>query len=492
VYGVGLTSDPPLFLTNIKWAGGDKRLPGKDAWWLWNSSNGGVEDLVLVLTRGSLTDPVALHLFGYEEVDPHLFPMPRGLMRKLSDFRAVNYDGPLYHATHKGSELSKTHTFKRGHTTFFSTSLETLLPVAYAADGYKYPHMTVLETTGLRFPAALHKEPPYAMRDALQVLPTWRDGTPAVHGVQALLRQLRDPGFGAHSLYGTPTTDVPAREVSPRRIEAALRRVGGYRAIEARFDRFFDSVRGPYSPPSLSDAEMSQFFPAQKNRRRVRRNGAKTSADLRRELTWLGPGVVAELIFGGTTKQCQHTSLAVARYLAEQGFSVRTAGGGTGKYAGHYDLGVFTADEGWISVDPTAIQFHAPISLSAAHAQAMDALPDHMVEYKRGRYRFKGSRAEAEAITAQVFEPTIKWSVRGIREGLPAFEVTKSPLREAPKPPIRPAPPDEYYKSWREWWEERRQLAMMLKRGELPDEFLNPTFHSYWGVEVARRLGGKR
>jgi len=241
-----------------------------------------------------------------------------------------------------------------------------------------------------------------------------------------------------------------------------------------------------------NSGEMSQFFPAKKNRRRVRRNGAKTSADLRRELTWLGPGVVAQLMFGGTTKQCQGTAWAVASYLAEQGFSVRTAGGGTGKYAGHYDLGVFTADEGWISVDPTAIQFHAPISFSVAHAQAMDSLPDHMLEYDRGRYRFKGTRAEAEALTAQVFEPTIEWSVRGIREGLPAFEVTKSPLREAPKPPIRPSPPDEDFESWREWWEERRQWAMMLERGELPDEFIYPSFHSYWGVEVARRLGGRR
>ena len=91
----------------------------------------------------------------------------------------------------------------------------------------------------------------------------------------------------------------------------------------------------------------------------------RTYQELMSELLWLGPASVMKLVFNGNTRQCVESAFTVAQYLIERGFIARTDAG-AGKYCSHFDLAVYTADRGWVSIDPTYIQFHAPNNESHA------------------------------------------------------------------------------------------------------------------------------
>lgn len=86
---------------------------------------------------------------------------------------------------------------------------------------------------------------------------------------------------------------------------------------------------------------------------------AKTWAELHKDLSEIGHGVLGEQIVSTTLKTCSSTAPAVMQYLLERGHVV--APGGQGRpsgYTHHYDLAVLTSDRGWLNVDPTFMQFH--------------------------------------------------------------------------------------------------------------------------------------
>jgi hypothetical protein len=221
----------------------------------------------------------------------------------------------------------------------------------------------------------------------------------------------------------------------------------------------------------------------------------KTYAQLMTELRWLGPGVVATWIEHGTTHQCSSLASSVAYYLQERGFAARTDTG-AGKYSGHYDLAVYTQDAGWISVDPTAIQFHSPASLSVALAQAQ----------AEGRKDDLGpTQAELVLAAKKLFQPTVLTSVAGIEDGIEAFEVLRAPhIRRRKEPDFRDyggerrAPTPKEFNSgvygastWRAHWQELRERAHALVRGEIP-LFYEAAYQSYWAQEVKRRIQERR
>ena len=213
-------------------------------------------------------------------------------------------------------------------------------------------------------------------------------------------------------------------------------------------------------------------------------NMDKTYADLIQELRWLGPAVVMELMNSGTTKNCQTMSLMVGNYLIEKGFFVNT-NRGAGKYSGHYDLAVRTADRGWYSVDPTYIQFYAPISPSAAVYNYL---------YKND-LEDKITKDQYDKLLPELFEKTIRWSVQGILEGEKAFEILPAPhIPSYEKSSKYEGPRTWSDGNWRAetWTEEMTKLrtrAEKLARGIHRETFFhNRSGPAYWDLEVARRL----
>ena len=203
------------------------------------------------------------------------------------------------------------------------------------------------------------------------------------------------------------------------------------------------------------------------------------------------------LMATGDTRQCGYVAGTVAQYLIERGFRVR-ADSGAGRYCSHFDLAVHTSDLGWVSVDPTAIQFHAPNNLSHALRIAKKNLDIDDIK--------KLSRTEKEAIIARFFEPTIQWSVISMLDGVKAFEVAPAPHIPAniPKEPTKATTPTEYvgYRSednWREYWAVYRDMADGLARGEtdklelhIEEEPGTKYPFGYWVEEVGRRIRGRR
>jgi hypothetical protein len=207
----------------------------------------------------------------------------------------------------------------------------------------------------------------------------------------------------------------------------------------------------------------------------------KTYAQLLTELRWLGPAVVASLILGGGTRQCQNSSAGVAFYLQERGFITRNGrGDGAGKYCGHFDLAVYTSDRGWVSVDPTAIQFHAPVNES----HAIDiGLKDLNIDED------SLTNKQADRLIELYLEPTIQWAVAGILDGVQAFEVGLAPhLTQTPLESSTYQATSEWFiinPTWKEYWEYMHRNVTRLKSGKL-GSFLR----GYWAEEVSRRLSG--
>lgn len=86
---------------------------------------------------------------------------------------------------------------------------------------------------------------------------------------------------------------------------------------------------------------------------------AKTWAELHKDLSEIGRGVLGEQIVSTTLKTCSSTAPAVMQYLLERGHVVTPGGQGRPSgYTHHYDLAVLTSDRGWLNVDPTFMQFH--------------------------------------------------------------------------------------------------------------------------------------
>lgn len=213
---------------------------------------------------------------------------------------------------------------------------------------------------------------------------------------------------------------------------------------------------------------------------RARRNPTKkTYTQLLTELRWLGPAVVMFLIEAGGTRQCQSAAQAVANYLQERGFAARTDAG-AGCYWSHYDLAVYTADKGWVSVDPTYIQFHAPVN------------EDQASDFAEGDgYDMKSlSDEEWSRVMSRYFEPTVRWSVAAMRDGVKAFEIAPAPHVKKESAPSEYASPKSWGSyfpdTWQEYWEKRRQRARDLKKGLLPRRI--PASRGYWMQEVSRRL----
>jgi hypothetical protein len=228
--------------------------------------------------------------------------------------------------------------------------------------------------------------------------------------------------------------------------------------------------------------------------RNAKGNPGKTYADLLAELSWLGPASVLKIMFMGNTRQCGEAASTVAQYLIEQGFSARTDAG-SGQYCSHFDLAVHTTDRGWISVDPTAIQFHAPNNIS----HALD-----IAERELNRDLSKISDEERDKLIAKYFEPTILWSVAGMLDGTKAFELRLAPHVERPPAPSKLLTPEQYHgysytpASWRKEWENYRNMAENLARGVTTEiELLAPRASrskrplSYWIKEVGKRIRGR-
>ena len=207
----------------------------------------------------------------------------------------------------------------------------------------------------------------------------------------------------------------------------------------------------------------------------------KTYSNLMDELRWLGPASVMKLVHDGNTRQCGESAYTVTQYLIERGFIARTDAG-AGQYCDHFDLVVHTADRGWVSIDPTYIQFHAPnnethaLDIAAKKLNITDvhSLPDD----------------QQDKLVATFFEPTVEWSVSGMLDGIKAFEIAPAqhikkeilPSKaEAPSPLLR-------IESWYDYWNRYRKMAENLIRdGRRP----MGKKETYWITELARRLRGK-
>jgi hypothetical protein len=212
-------------------------------------------------------------------------------------------------------------------------------------------------------------------------------------------------------------------------------------------------------------------------------------ADLMAELRWLGPAVVMQIVTAGNTKQCGYASLAVAQYLIERGFDA-THQRGARKYADHVDLAVHTSDRGWISVDPTAVQFHSPISEQQALQTALDKL-DIDIE--------STSREQRIELISRFLEPTVQWSVNGMLDGVRAFEITDASHVGSEPVEIDPERPQAGYMgaTWAQHWYYFRGLAEDLARGDFEkiDEHVPLNMvgtRGYWIEELSRRLRGKK
>ncbi len=188
-------------------------------------------------------------------------------------------------------------------------------------------------------------------------------------------------------------------------------------------------------------------------RRGSQNSTTKTLADLDAELRWLGKGLLGEHLLNDTTKSCGSTSSMVAQYLAERGFLVDPTQG-AGKYQGHYDLSVQTVDAGWVAVDPTWIQFHAPYDLSVAWGMAEEAW---------GAAWDAASEAQQMTWAKEKMAPTIGHFRAILADGRAAFEVTPNlhtgtrthhPSRT---PTGALSPPAEWTgaTTWREYWQKR-------------------------------------
>lgn len=81
---------------------------------------------------------------------------------------------------------------------------------------------------------------------------------------------------------------------------------------------------------------------------------AKRLGDLLETLESVGKGVVAMLANANSLRQCSFVAPQVMLFLQSEGFTVSGRGSGT---PDHVDFSVLTADEGWVTVDPTHIQF---------------------------------------------------------------------------------------------------------------------------------------
>ena len=219
-----------------------------------------------------------------------------------------------------------------------------------------------------------------------------------------------------------------------------------------------------------------------------RRNSGKTYADLMEELRWLGPASVMKLVFNGDTRQCGESAFTVAQYLIERGLTARTDAG-AGKYCSHYDLAVHTADQGWVSVDPTHIQFHAPNNES----HALD-IADRKLNLADDVHRLPVS--QQDALVERFFEPTVQWSVAGMLDGTKAFEIAPAPHVWKHASPSEAETPGQSHvgKTWRQHWEWYRGMAEDLTRGDF-DEIdtygSRGRSKSYWVSALSRRLMGR-
>ena len=163
----------------------------------------------------------------------------------------------------------------------------------------------------------------------------------------------------------------------------------------------------------------------------------KSFKNLQTDLRDLGLGVLGEHFLSGTVKSCLSTAPAVGNYLRELGYTVANYGGGR-EYYNHYDLSVKTIDQGWVSVDPTYMQFHVQhqIDEDDAPITLLDPLMAHF-----------------DAIT---------------KNGLAAFEII--PLKNERTPSKYEAPqshlsPDGTWKSYWAWRAEYAAKALAAAEG---------------------------
>lgn len=179
-------------------------------------------------------------------------------------------------------------------------------------------------------------------------------------------------------------------------------------------------------------------------------------------LSWLGPAVVVDVMIAGSTRQCGTTASAVASFLTELGHDV-TSDDGARRYPSHFDLAVKTEDRGWVSVDPTAIQFHAPNSPQDAEDMGLRDLgldPEDVTD------------EEAEQITRRYFAPTVAWSADAFRDGASAFEIQPAPHIEgtSPRRHVTSSPKDWGYReaTWVDYFKKRREWAKKIAAGRPP------------------------
>lgn len=224
-----------------------------------------------------------------------------------------------------------------------------------------------------------------------------------------------------------------------------------------------NDVYKKYGEPGAARAIISANMAVKK----IKNPTYKTSvAELEEELSRLGPMVIADLVLSGDTRQCGTTASQVVNYLYDKGFIVRQDMG-AGVYSSHFDLAVYT-DEGWIAVDPTAIQFHGPNSIETA----VD-----IIERKEGIDPDDLSDEELLPLILKYSEPTLRHFVAGLQDGIKAFEITR--IDSDIKPVSLPVTdidgetvlkPKDYgyrrYNSWEEYYKNRLNRLLKTLQGK--------------------------
>ena len=97
------------------------------------------------------------------------------------------------------------------------------------------------------------------------------------------------------------------------------------------------------------------------------------------DLRSLGMGVLGTHFISGTLKTCSSTSPEVRAALHEMGHVTRSWGK---TRSNHFNHAVLTNDAGWISVDPTFMQFYCRYQLDEEEEEDVEALVPMLMHFR--------------------------------------------------------------------------------------------------------------
>jgi len=189
----------------------------------------------------------------------------------------------------------------------------------------------------------------------------------------------------------------------------------------------------------------------------------KSYSELLAELRYIGPAIPVIMAKASTAKMCGNITYDVSNYLLEKGFTISTIG--AGKYGGHIDFSVFTSDKGWVSVDPTFIQF------CGSAADPMGALEGFMDKNNLECEDIKDNEELINKAFEEEFKTILDYSYRAVGSGLDAFEITIFGDRYIDPKSIKTEPERLTYlpySSYKEMFEKQLEHAKVLRSGEIP------------------------